>query len=278
MILGVHASVRRGYDAALEEVKALGCRSVQILPYPRHHDPKDVELESFNAARRAAGVLSLLVHSRFVPSLASSDTSRRQKSVDHLANELRLAAGLGADAYVLHGGAYSVGAGLDDGINLFAKSVLMAVQQSSSRTPLLLENVPGGGRRMGGSLDELARLHDALKPSLPNLGICLDTAHAYAAGYDCSSAEGALKFIARAHRLMGFDAIQAFHLNDTRALLNSNREHHEHWGKGRLGSEGLKTLLDREEFADTPGILETPKDGLDSDRANLDYALRLTVR
>ena len=153
----------------------------------------------------------------------------------------------------------------------------MAVQQSSSHTSLLLENVPGGGRRMGGSLEELARLHDALKPFVPELGVCLDTAHAYAAGYDCSSAEGALKFLARAHRLLGFEAVKAFHLNDSRALLGSHREHHEHWGKGRLGSEGLKALLDRSEFAGLPGILETPKDGLDADRANLEFARKLTV-
>ena len=128
---------------------------------------------------------------------------------------------------------------------------------------------------MGGSLEDLARLHDALKPSLPHIGVCLDTAHAYAAGYDCSSIEGALKFVSRAHRLLGFDSIKAFHLNDTRALLSSHREHHEHWGRGRLGSEGLKALLDREEFANVPGILETPKDGPEADLANLEFARRL---
>ncbi len=183
---------------------------------------------------------------------------------------------LGGDAFVIHGGAYSPDSSLDEGVKLFAQSVIMAVEQSSCRTPLLLENVPGGGRRMGGSLEELARLHDALKPSLPNIGVCLDTAHAYAAGYDCSSAEGALAFLARAHRLLGFDAVKAFHLNDSRALLGSHREHHEHWGHGRLGTEGLKALLDREEFSDTPAILETPKDSPDADRLNLDFARRLS--
>lgn len=125
---------------------------------------------------------------------------------------------------------------------------------------------------MGGSLEELARLHDGLKSFLPSLGVALDTAHAYAAGYDCSKAEGALKFVARAHRLLGFDAVRAFHLNDTRALLGSHREHHEHWGKGRLGSEGLAALLSRAEFDGTPAILETPKTGPDDERASLEYA------
>ena len=130
---------------------------------------------------------------------------------------------------------------------------------------------------MGGSLEELARLQDALKPRLPDIGVCLDTAHAYAAGYDCSTAEGALKFLARAHRLLGFDAVRAFHLNDTRALLSSHREHHEHWGKGRLGREGLQALVSREEFASVPGILETPLGGFEQDAASLEWVRRLAV-
>ncbi len=172
---------------------------------------------------------------------------------------------------MIHGGAYSPDSSLEAGVKLFAQSVIMAVEQSACRFPLLLENVPGGGRRMGGSLEDLARLQDALKPSLPHVGVCLDTAHAYAAGYDCSSIEGALSFVARAHRLLGFDAIKAFHLNDTRALLSSHREHHEHWGRGRLGSEGLKALLDREEFSSVPGILELPMGGREDDRASLEF-------
>jgi deoxyribonuclease-4 len=244
------------------------------LPYPRHHVPTEEELSSFSAARSAAK-LTVLIHSRFVPSLASSDDARRLRSVEHLSKELSLAAALGGDAYVIHGGAYSPDSSLNEGVELFARSVIMSVERSSCRIPLLLENVPGGGRRMGGSLEDLARLQDALKPRLPGIGICLDTAHAYAAGYDCSSAEGALKFLSRAHRLLGPDAVRAFHLNDSRALLGSHREHHEHWGKGRLGTEGLKALLDRAEFANAPGILETPKDGPEADRANLAFARAL---
>lgn len=275
MRLGVHASVRGGYAAALADALALGCESLQILPYRRHHLPSGEELSSFAAARSAAK-LQLLVHSRFVPSLASSDSVRRNRSIKHLANELILTTALGGDAYVIHGGAYSPDSSLEAGVELFARSVIMAVEQSACRTPLLLENVPGGGRRMGGCLEDLARLQDALKPSLPDIGVCLDTAHAYAAGYDCSTAEGSLSFLARAHRLLGFDSVRAFHLNDTRALLSSHREHHEHWGKGRLGTEGLKALLDREEFSGTPAILETPKDFPGADRANLEFARGLS--
>jgi deoxyribonuclease IV len=275
MLLGLHASVRRGFLPALEEALALGCRALQILPYARHREPTPEELAAFREARRASTVSALLVHSRFVPSLASSDPERRERSVRHLARELSLCAALGGDAFVLHAGAYSPDCDLDAGVRLFAESAWKAVSTAGWRGTLLLENVPGGGRRMGGRLEELARLQDALGPRVPGLGACLDTAHAYAAGYDLSSAEGTLKFLARAHRLLGFDSVRAFHLNDTRALLGSNLESHWHWGRGRLGAEALRTLLSREEFAETPAILETPKDGPEADRENLAFAARL---
>jgi len=274
VILGIHGSVRQGHLRALDEARALGCGALQVLPYPRHHAPTDEELSAFRTARAASAVEILLVHSRFVPSLASSDADRRARSVAHLAEEFRLCAGLGGDAYVLHAGAYSADADAEKGVAHFGDSVRRAVETSSFRGTLLLENVPGGGRRMGGSFEELARLQDAVKPFLPGLGVCLDTAHAWAQGYDLASAEAALRFIARAHRLLGFDAIRAFHLNDTRAILGSHREHHWHWGRGRLGLEGLKVLIQREEFARTPGILETPKEP-GADAENLAVARRL---
>lgn len=276
MILGVHASVRRGHLAALEAAAALACEALQVLPYPRHRAPSDEELAAFRAARASSRVRVLLVHSRFVPSLASSDAARRARSAEHLAAELRLCAALGGDAYVLHAGAYSPDADAARGIAHFADSARRAAAAAEWSGELLLENVPGGGRRMGGSLEELARLRDALAPALPRLGFCLDTAHAWAAGYDLASAEGALKFVARARRLLGDGAARAFHLNDSRALLGSHREHHEHWGKGRLGLEGLRVLLAREEFARLPGILETPKEP-GADAANLALARRLAA-
>lgn len=268
MILGLHASVAAGRPAALEEARAHGCRALQILPYRRHRPEESDDLPAFRAARAAAGVETLLVHSRFVPALASSDPDRRGRSTAHLARELRLCGALGGDAYVLHAGAYSPGSDAAAGTALFADSVLRAVDASGFRGTLLLENVPGGGRRMGGELDELARLLDAVRPHVRDAGACLDTAHAWAAGVDLSTAEGAMRFVARARRLLGDGAVRAFHLNDSLAALGSRLESHWHWGKGRLGLEGLKVLLDREEFADVPAVLETPK-GPGHDAANL---------
>lgn len=261
MILGLHLPVRAGYQAALAAARRHGLPAFQILAYPRHHEPSPEELAAFKAAKTER----LLVHSRFVPSLASADPERRARSVRHLRRELELAAALGAEAYVLHAGAYSPGEDADGGARLFAESVKAA----GGAVRLLLENVPGGGRRMGGTLEELARLRDAL----PGAGVCLDSAHAHAAGYDLSSAEGMLRFLAKAHRLFG--AVDAFHVNDTRAMLATHREDHRHIGAGRL-REGLAALLSRPEFSQTPGILEPPGADPGADAASLELARRLS--
>lgn len=262
MILGLHLPIREGYGAALELGERHGLPVFQILAYPRHHDPSPAELAAFKSRKRAR----LLVHSRFVPSLASADAERRGRSVKHLRRELELAAALGAEAYVLHAGAYSPGDDAQDGVSLFAESVKAA----GGPVRVLLENVPGGGRRMGGTLEELARLRDAL----PGAGVCLDTAHAHAAGYDLSTAEGMLRFLAKANRLLG--GADAFHVNDTRAMLGTHLEDHRHLGAGRL-KDGLAALLCRPEFAAVPGILEPPRGDFAADAASLELARRLSL-
>lgn len=120
---------------------------------------------------------------------------------------------------------------------------------------------------MGGTLEELARLLEAC----PGTGACLDTAHAWAAGYDLASAEGMLKFLARAHRLIGADVVKAFHINDTRALLGTHRENHAYWGDGFLGREGLKVLLERSDYAHAVGIIEPPMGSAEADGRSLEF-------
>jgi deoxyribonuclease-4 len=264
MKLGIHGSVRVGLLNALKEAEEAGCKTLQVLPFPRHNSPTDKDLAAFCAERERLKIEHLIVHSRFVPSLASSDEKRRARSVELLAYELNLAHGLGAESYILHAGAYSEGGSAEDGLRLAADSINRAA--SPFKGPILVENVPGGGRRLCGTLEELARVRDALKrPS----GVCLDTAHGWAAGYELATAEGMLKFLSRAHRLFG-DGVRAFHVNDTRALLGSNLENHAHWGEGFLGREGVDALLARPEYADTPGIVETPKEP-GADRRNLGF-------
>ncbi|MBI4677641.1 MAG: deoxyribonuclease IV [Elusimicrobia bacterium] len=259
MVLGVHCSVRHGYLAALEEARSLGCRAMQMLPYRRRHEPAQGELSSFAKARKESPVAKLVVHSRYVPCPGSSDEARRAHSRDLLRRELALAAGLGADAFVVHAGAYSEGASASEGLAFVAGTLGAAMSGSGAGFPVLVENVPGGGRRLCGALEELARLLEGLGGLRDRSGLCLDTAHAWAAGFDIASAEGMFRFLARVNRLFGAERVGAFHLADTKALLGTRREDHRHLGEGYLGKEGLKVLLERPEYEAAPAILETPR-------------------
>lgn len=266
MLLGLHVGIRRGPRAALRRALDLGLEVLQILPYRRlpgalegfRWEPPD-PVEAREVAQAAArGAFRLVVHSRFVPFLASSERESRERSRDLLARELGFARDLGGAEFVLHLGAYSPGADAAEGTRVFADGVAEAYARAPGAPRLVMENVPGGGRRLGGRLEDLAALRRELTARGVDSGVCLDTAHAWAAGYEVATAAGMDAFLDSAAALLGAPAVTLFHLNDTGAERGSNREHHEHWGSGRLGDAGLRRLLARPDFAQAAGVLEMP--------------------
>lgn len=273
MILGVHCDVRQGYVNALRQAEALDCGAMQILTYRRHHVPTEDEFAAFRAAFAASALERLVLHVRYLPALASEDAERRARSIELLATELRYARALGGNWLILHMGAYSPDANAADGMQLFADGICAALERAQGGVPLVLENVPGGGRRMGGSLEELAALGERLARRNTPLRFCLDTAHAWSYGYDLDTREGMWRFLGRAHRLFGADNIPVFHLNDSRAPHGSKLENHRHWGEGFLGTEGMRALFQRAEYRGATGILEMPP-GRDAE--NLAYVRGLS--
>lgn len=272
MILGVHCPVMLGLDIALAMAVDLKCEAMQMLPYRRHHASSPEEVATFRAARARSGVRQLVIHSRFVPAPASSDEVLWRRSRELLALELGLALDLGAESYVLHAGAYSPGADARQGMRRMVQAVREASAQARIFPLIIIENVPGGGRRIGGTLDELAELLNLLTQARVPAGVCLDTAHAWAAGYDLSGARGMLEFVETGERLFGKENLRLFHLNDSAAPLGSHRENHENWSKGRLGLEGLKALLESQKDSGRLAILETPRG---AERENLELIRRL---
>ncbi len=245
---------------------------MQMFSYRRHDEAAFEEAARFKTAREAQDPIQLVSHVRYLPFIASRDRAWRGHSVDLLEREIALAHSLGARGLILHMGAYSPDSTLQEGMRLFIDGVREAWERSKDRVPLWVENVPGGGRRMGGRLEELGEAVSSLRAHGLDSGACLDTAHAWAQGFDLSTREGMESFLNRARGVLGTDGVKAFHLNDSRALLGSFREDHRHWGEGFLGSEGLSALLARAEFRETPGILETPPG---KDAENLAFVRRL---
>jgi deoxyribonuclease-4 len=253
MLLGLHLPTRFGYERAFEDAKRLGCRSLQIFI---RRPGASLEGPGAPLGSRDGGIESLLVHRRFAPAPGSSDDDWRRRAVEKLGQELKAARELGADAFILHLGAFSPGSDFGTGLSLALESLAQAASQVQNCPAIAIENVPGGGRRMGSSFEELARCQEAAPAGLSPLGYCLDTAHAWGAGEPLSTPEGMLAWIERAESLLGRENLLAFHLNDSRAALGSRRDDHIRWGGGHLGLGGLRALLSLPQFARTPGILE----------------------
>lgn len=282
MRLGLHLSVRRGHREALARARDLGVEAFQILPYRRApgvdddfrwEKPDPAQARELREALARGTAPRLAVHSRYVPFLASSDPESRRRSTELLTRELGFARDLGGGEFVLHLGAYSPGSDAAEGMRLFAEGVAEAYAAAPDAPRLVMENVPGGGRRMGGRLEDLAALRVELERRGVASSVCLDTAHAWAAGYDVAGAAGMDAFLDRAAALFGAPAVTLFHLNDTLAEPGSHREHHEHWGRGLLGDAGLKRLLSRPDYAHAAGILEMPP-GRDAENLTFVRTLR----
>lgn len=269
MKLGVHCSIRKGYLQALQEAQSLSCGAMQMFSYRRHREPDPAELEAFRAAL-AKTEIELFIHARYLPALVSEEESGRLHSEELLIRELRLAKALGSSFLVVHAGAYFPGSSWEKGAGLFVRTCSGALEKARSGVSLVLENVPGGGRRMGGSLEELSRLGELMEKNGHGLFFCLDSAHAWAFGYELDSKKGMIDFLEKASGLLGREKVRLFHLNDSLAELRSFRENHCHWGEGKLGSEGLKLLLRSGMFPRAAFILETPK-GAEEDRRNMDW-------
>lgn len=225
--------------------------------------------EAFAAARREHGIRVAGAHDSYLINLASPDAALRARSLDSLRCELERDRRLGLDFLVSHPGNATDGDRLA-GLRRNAEAIRRAMEEAGAPVRLLLEATAGQGTALGASFSELAELLDAIGPDLRDrLGVCLDSAHLYAAGHDLAGDYDSV--IAALERVLGVDRVGLWHLNDSRAALGSRVDRHEHIGRGHLGLEPFRRILQDPRFASVPKLIETPKDDdpLRADRRNL---------
>lgn len=271
MRLGIHASVRRGLAAALEEAARLDCRAVQIFPHRPGEPPvipPEGEALAFRRLRAGKRVDYLAVHSVYQPNIASTNERIRERSRRSLLEELRFSQAVGADALVIHSGNYSADSNLADGIRRSGEAVRQALSQAPGATKIVIENVAGGDRRIGGRFEELRALLDEIGAP-ERTGLCLDTAHTFAAGFPIQTPAGLEDALAEWDKVLGLGRLELFHFNDSAAPLGSHRDIHEHIGRGLIGEEMLARLARDPRFEGKAGVIETPKQPAGSDAANL---------
>ena len=269
--IGVHASIAGGVSASLQRAHKLGCSTVQIFSHsPRAWAVKKISSEDialFRSLRKRYDLSPVYIHTSYLVNPASRDRGLREKSVRMISEELERADMLGAEYVVLHPG--SAGGDDERKARTRAIAVLNKVAAGGSwDAGLLIENTAGKRGDISSSIEDIREIIEGVQPALIS-GICLDSCHAFAAGYDIRRREITHRLSADIERLIGKDMVKLIHLNDSKKDLGSGADRHEHIGCGKIGAPGLKTFICHTPFRQVPLILETPKKNESDDLENL---------
>ena len=273
MRLGAHESIAGGLHKAFDRAASVGCDAVQIFVKPNRAwavpplSEEDVSL--FLVEARASGIHPVVAHSSYLLNLASPEDDLWRRSIETLIVELERCHALGVPWLVLHPGAH-VGSGEEAGLARMARGLGLVHEATHALDArILLETTAGQGTRLGYCFEHLAWLLRETQTG-ERLGVCLDTCHVFAAGYDLRRREAYQATMEAFDRVIGLGRLRAVHLNDSRHGLGSHKDRHEHIGEGHIGLTGFQHLVNDPRLADLPGLLETPKsDDLHEDRENL---------
>lgn len=273
MRLGAHESIAGGVHNAFDRAASVGCDAVQIFVRPNRSwlvpALREEDVARFRAKAEATGIRPVVGHASYLLNLASPKDDLWHKSIDTLIIELERCDALGVPWLVLHPGAH-VGSGEEAGLTRMARALgEVHAATSALRVQILLETTAGQGTQLGYRFEHLAWLLSHT-PEGGRLGICLDTCHVFAAGYELRTLRGYAVTVEAFDDIIGLERLKALHLNDSKGKLGSRKDRHEHIGEGHIGLSGFRHLLNDARLAGLPGLLETPKsDDLHEDRENL---------
>jgi deoxyribonuclease-4 len=278
--IGIHLGTTGGASNAVEQARAIGANTFQIFSSsPRMWrapkvDPK--QAARMRELRSKLDVGPLVIHTSYLVNLCSQSEEVREKSVAAFRGEIERALALGAEFLVLHPGSWK-GLTRDKGLTLAAESIKRAIDGlawQGTSFHILIENTAGSEFSLGGSFEQVAELVERLKVSAP-MGVCLDTCHTHVAGYDLVSDEGYEQTMAQAAATVGLEAVRVWHVNDAKAARGSKLDRHEQIGKGTMGLEPFRRLLNDARFAHCAFIAETPVEAQGDEERNVRALLGL---
>jgi deoxyribonuclease-4 len=277
MRLGVHVSISGSIDMAVDRAIERNCNTFQIFTRnPRGWTFKDLEQENvdkFLLKLKGSNINPVIDHMPYLPNLASSKNDVYEKSVMTLCEEVKRCDLLKIPYLVLHLGSH-LGVGKKSGRERLSNSIRKALDLQVNGLMLLLENMAGSRNSMGSTFLDIAEILDELG-SDPKLGVCFDTCHAFASGYDLRTSEAVKDTMNNFNELIGVDRLKVVHLNDSKRELGCGLDRHEHIGIGKIGEEGFKHILRHPVIKDKPLILETPIDERGDDFKDLEHAVKL---
>ena len=260
--LGAHLSISGGLPRAVDRAVASRCEALQIFTKSvgqwRARVIPDDEMVLFRRRVADTGIHPVIAHNSYLINIAAAAPALREQSLAALLEEYDRADALGLQGLVMHPGSFTTSTE-SDGLRLIASGLRALLRTRRRAAPLiLLEHTAGQGTNLGHRFEHLSKIIEGLDGS-PRVGVCLDTCHLLAAGYDICSEEGYVQTFREFDRLVGLDRLKAFHLNDSKKPCGSRVDRHEHIGKGCLGLEAFRRLVTDPRFAGLPMLLETPK-------------------
>jgi len=279
LLLGAHMSIAGGVERAAERGRSVGCNTIQIFTKNNNQwnakPLTDEQVEKFHRSQAETKITPIFAHDSYLINLATPQRENYQKSFNAFLDEMQRAERLGLPYLVMHPGAH-LGAGESRGL----KKVIDSFNRLHKKTPgyrlvVLLETTAGQGTGLGYRFEHLAEIIEGVEEP-QRLGVCFDTCHVLAAGYDIRTPSGYRKVMREFDETVGLDRLRAFHLNDSKKPLGSRVDRHEHIGKGHVGLEAFRMILGSRRFRKVPMVLETPKGpDMAEDRVNLETLRRL---
>ena len=281
-LLGAHFSIARGLHQAFYTARDYDCTAIQVFTKNastwKEREVSDEEVERFERARAETGIGHVASHTSYLINLASPDKDKHRSSCQALEKELLRSSALGIGNVVLHPGAH-MGSGVEKGIRRISQGIRRVMHSSDRITSrLLLETTAGQGSSIGHTFDQLAAILQKAG-NISRLGICLDTSHVFAAGYDIRTSRAYRKTVAEFDRIIGLEQLFLIHLNDSKKDLGTRVDRHENIGHGFIGIKAFDCIMNDRRLAQVPKIIETPKmEGKKNwDRTNL-RRLRKLIR
>lgn len=271
MKVGAHMSIAGSIDLSVDRAKERSCDTFQIFTTnPRGWKSRKLrkeEIELFRDKLSSSGIVPVVSHMPYLPNLASPSKSTHKRSVRTLVAEIERCQVLGIPYLVTHLGSH-MGKGLDIGHDRIVEAVNTALAAPAETVMILLENTAGTKNSTGTYFEEIEKILDRIE--IPKrVGVCLDTSHAFAAGYELRNENSLDEVFKRFEDIVGTDRLRVIHLNDSKGGLGSHVDRHEHIGMGYIGEKGFKVILKHHLFRERPLILETPIDDRRDDYGNI---------
>jgi deoxyribonuclease-4 len=271
MRFGFHISIAGGFSKVVERAKIRGCETIQFFsrnPRGWKYDPLDKgDVGTFRSSMKTSALFPVFLHLPYLANIACPKSKFYSRSIKSIVTDLERAEQLGAQYLIVHIG-HRMESSEDEAMEAVSKGINQAFEKVKNSVTLLLENTAGQGTEIGHSFDQIKKILDGVSQT-EKIGVVLDTAHSFEAGYDLSKEDGIEKTLKDFDRTIGLKRLHLLHLNDSKTPFGSRKDRHWHIGEGYIGREGFRSLINHPLLRHLPGIMETPRKDTVEDLKNM---------